>query len=401
MVKIPKISKELRLTMHVKKLIYDLLSPVMHKKRLITLTMFVMATLTTNRLTLSEVGRALALPIKERSGIRRSDRFLGNKKLHAEHKTIYKILSRRIVGLRAHPDIIVDWSSVPNTKNHILRAAIVADGRALTLYEEVHPEKELGNKRVQNKFLQTLKEILPEECKPVIITDAGFHNDWFKKVIQLGWDCLGRIRGKKYFRLSGKAWQLCSNLFTKATSRPKYLGKAEICKSNVLSLNLCIFKSKKKGRKELNKSGRKRTDGTSLEYRKSANEPWLLVTSLPESYFLAKRVVKKYRTRMQIEESFRDLKSSRYGFGFENAYSQDIKRIEVLLLIAMLASFIAWLTGVVVERKKLHYGFQSNTTKNRRVLSLFFVGCQAIKRKIRIRVSEFISAIDDGLCSTV
>ena len=54
---------------------------------------------------------------------------------------------------------------------------------------------------------------------------------------------------------------------------------------------------------------------------------------------------------MEIEESFRDLKSSRYGFGFENSYSQKINRIEILLLVAMLASLVAWLTGLVSEKE--------------------------------------------------
>lgn len=370
----------------------------MHKKRLDTLTLCIKAVLETKKLSLSEIGRAIKLPrIKERSAIRRSDRLLGNKKLHDERVQIHQIVIEKMVGASARVDIIVDWSSIPNTTHHTLRAAMVADGRALTLYEEVHPEKKLGNKQVQNNFLQKLKKILPEKCKALIITDAGFHNDWFKKVIYLGWDFLGRVRGKKYLRKAGEKWQLCKNLFTKATSTPKFFGKVELCKSNSFELNLCLFKGKKKGRKGINKTGKRRRDTTTLDYRKSAKEPWVLATSLPVSSSLAKQVIKKYSTRMQIEESFRDLKSTRYGFGFENAYTQGIKRIEILLLIAMLASLIAWLTGWVAEKISLHYEFQSNTTKNRRVLSLFFLGCQVIRRKVKISISVLMTAFEEGL----
>ncbi|MEO6850356.1 MAG: IS4 family transposase, partial [Mucilaginibacter sp.] len=213
----------------------------------------------------------------------------------------------------------------------------------------------------------------------------------------LGWDCLGRVRGKKYLRKPDGEWQLSKELFGSATSTAKYYGKVELCKSNPILLNLCLFKRKKKCRKGLNKAGKKRRDTTSLDQRKAANEPWVLVTSLPKSSFLAKQTVKKYSKRMQIEESFRDLKSSRYGFGFENAYSQEIRRIEILLLIAMLASFIAWLTGRVAEKLGLHYQFQSNTTKNRRVLSLFFLGCQIIRRQIKIPIKALRSTLDEGL----
>lgn len=385
--------------MHVQKLLQNFLSSVMHQKRLTTLIIMVMTALKTKKLSLTDLGRAIDLPIAERSCIRRSDRFLSNKKLHMEREIIHITIVRKIIGARNQPDIIVDWSAVPNTTHHILRAAMVGRGRALTLYEEVHPEKKLGNKRVQNKFLQTLKTILPASCSPVIITDAGFHNDWFKKVSRLGWHYLGRIRGKKHVRIlaNNSEWQPSSSLFSMANSTPKCLGKTELCESNPCTVNLCLFKAKKKGRKGLTRSGKKRTDKNSLQYSKSAKEPWVLATSLPENRLLANRAIKKYQKRMEIEESFRDLKSSRFGFGFENSYSKKINRIEILLLVAMLASLVAWLTGLVSEKRNIHYNFQSNTTKNRRVLSLFFLGCQVIKRKIKIPINELISAFDEEL----
>jgi hypothetical protein len=148
-------------------------------------------------------------------------------------------------------------------------------------------------------------------------------------------------------------------------------------------------------------SGKRRQDSDAVYYRKVASEAWLLATSLAFGYSMPKKVIKKYSMRMQIEEGFRDLKSSRYGFGFENAHSKQVKRVEILLLIAMLASFIAWLTGWVAEKNELHYQFQSNTIKARRVLSLFFLGCQVIKRKIKITVSMLEAAIKEVSCHAV
>ena len=96
---------------------------------------------------------------------------------------------------------------------------------------------------------------------------------------------------------------------------------------------------------------------------------------------------------MQIEEAFRDLKSHKYGFGFEDAYSRSNKRIEILLLIAMLASFIAYLIGYIAEIKNLQFQFQANSIRKHRVLSLFFLGCQVVKKKIHILLSEFERAL--------
>jgi len=103
--------------------------------------------------------------------------------------------------------------------------------------------------------------------------------------------------------------------------------------------------------------------------------------------------VRLYRKRMQIEESFRDLKSSRYGFSFEHSNCRKAERIEIFLLIAMLACLIAYLTGVAAEAKNLHHHFQVNTIK-RRVLSYFFLGCRIIEKKVKITRKAIMAALE-------
>ena len=61
----------------------------------------------------------------------------------------------------------------------------------------------------------------------------------------------------------------------------------------------------------------------------------------------------------------------------------------------MLASTVAWLVGLAAERMNLHYNFQANSVKNRRVLSLFFLGCQVIKRKMRIPIQAIRISIKE------
>jgi hypothetical protein len=59
-----------------------------------------------------------------------------------------------------------------------------------------------------------------------------------------------------------------------------------------------------------------------------------------------------YKKRMAIEEAFRDLKCSKYGLGLNKGETLQKKRRAILLLIGMLASFIAWVTGKVGEQMK-------------------------------------------------
>lgn len=387
--------------MHIKGFLHKMLSPVMHKKRLATLILLVIAGLKIKKISLTELGRAIDLSLQERSGIRRADRFLGNKKLHKEREAIQEVIIKRVIGNKKNPEIIIDWSNIPNTTHNTLRAALVAEGRAITLYEEVHPERKLSNEKVQHKFLHTLKRLLPSGCKPIIITDGGYHNEWFREIVKLDWDYLGRIRvgsGKKFRRKNSEEWETTLSLCKKATFTPRYVSEVDLGRNRPLNTHLYLFKGKLKRRKLLNKYGKKRKDTDSLDHGKSGREPWILATSLKGKSFLsANRVIKKYKKRMQIEEGFRDLKSSKYGFGFEKALTKKITRIEILLLIATLASFIAWLVGWTVEKNKLHYQFQSNTIKNRRVLSLFFLGCRAIGKNMFITIKMLDSAIDEGL----
>ena len=128
-------------------------------------------------------------------------------------------------------------------------------------------------------------------------------------------------------------------------------------------------KPKSKGRKSLTRDrSRKRNKTDDKNHSRLAKEPLLLATSLKCS---SRLVVEYYGYRMQIEESFRDIKSHRYGFSFEDVGCNSIKRIEVLLLIASFANVAMHIVGIAAEKEILHYQFQANTIRNRRVLSLF------------------------------
>jgi hypothetical protein len=78
----------------------------------------------------------------------------------------------------------------------MLRAAVPVGGRTLTLYEEVHPRRTCDSLKVKKRFLAALKEVLPEGCRPIRVTDAGFRGPWFKAVKHLGWDGVSRIRNR-------------------------------------------------------------------------------------------------------------------------------------------------------------------------------------------------------------
>jgi len=372
--------------MSVKSMIHKMLSEVMHLNRLYSLSSIVEAYFESKQLSVTELGRAVSVSVQERSGIRKVDRMVGNEKLHGQRQVIYRQVARQLIGDKLRPWIIVDWSPLPNSSNQLLRAALVCEGRALSVYEEVHPESKLANRKVHREFLAQLKTILPELCCPILITDAGFHTSWFKQVRKHNWDYVGRVRGLVKYRLEHSAvWTSLNSLHRKASRTARLLGKVTLSKSTPYEGMLCYYRNAAKGRVSKNKLGQKRSCSHSKKYSKANKEPWVLATSL-DGYNIATKVVKIYKTRMQIEEGFRDLKSSKYGFGFEQSYTRSRKRLENLLLIAMLASLVAWITGWLAEKEKRHYEFQANSIKHRRVLSLFYLGCRVIKKKMKIPI---------------
>lgn len=372
--------------MHVKRFLHYLLSNSIHGKRLTPLCLFVESLIREKKLSLTRLGRALKNKVQEKNNIKRCDRFLGNKNLHLERQGIYKEVAHRLIATMERPLILVDWSHVPNTTHYLLRASLVAKGRALSIYEEVFTKQYENSNKAHQQFLHHLRKILPEFCRPILVTDAGFYNSWFRLVLNQGWDYVGRIRGNVCYQLEdNEDWEYYSDSIKKATEKGQSLGSGTVSKTDPLKTHLYLIKLSKKDRLRLNKYKKKALSKNDKVYSKSANEPWLLASSLNTA--TPSDVFSMYSKRMQIEQNFRDLKSSQYGFSFEHAYSKSIERIQVLLMIAMLATLIAYLTGFIAERRQWHYQFQANTTKSKRVLSLFYLGCQMIKKKFKKRIN--------------
>ena len=164
--------------------------------------------------------------------------------------------------------------------------------------------------------------------------------------------------------------------------------------SNPIACQLILYKAKPKGRVHLNRLGQRVRSSHSRKHEKAQREPWLLRTSLPEGFKLAQKAVKLYALRMQIEEAFRDLKSTRFGLSLELHRSYQLERLQVLLLIATLALMVAWLMGRATEITGQHRHYQANTVRDRVVLSTIFLGLKVIDDpRVTLRLADFIAAI--------
>jgi len=107
-----------------------------------------------------------------------------------------------------------------------------------------------------------------------------------------------------------------------------------------------------------------------------------------------REAVKLYALRMQIEEAFRDLKSTRFGLSLELHRTYQLERLQVLLLIATLALMVAWLMGRAIEITGQHRHYQANTVRDRVVLSTIFLGIKVIDDpRVTLRLRDLLAAI--------
>ena len=364
--------------------------PEVHQKRVDCLFAVVTSLIDCGKLWISALGRGINNQTTAKHNIKKVDALVGNSKLHRERLTYYKYLSSMWIGDKKRPIIIVDWSPISgDCKHYFLRASLTGMGRTLTIYEEVYELKYYANPQIHKHFLNKLVSVLPDGCRPIVITDAGFRNTWFSLIIEQGWDFIGRLRHNTFIKINADDdWQNVRTLHSQATTTPKFLGRIFVARRNPLEMNLHIVVEKKKGRIKKTRHGKKCISSNSNKYSKGSKEPWVLVTSLPYNSTIAKKVVKLYKFRMQIEGSFRDIKNKRYGFRLPESGTKNVMRLENLILIALLATAAVWLAGQVAINNKWHYQIQANTVRDQPVLSIAFIGIHILKNLLFYEVSQ-------------
>lgn len=99
------------------------------------------------------------------------------------------------------------------------------------------------------KFLDTLAQVLPEGCRPIMVTDAGFRSPWFRNVEALGWSYVGRVRNRDYVRLVDE--HVPKSLYARTTKTPRALGERWISRANPFLTRAYTYHRSPQGRHRL------------------------------------------------------------------------------------------------------------------------------------------------------
>ncbi len=359
----------------------------MHSLRERALLRAVEALLQCRRLTLMDVARAWPDAIRVRAPLKAFDRLLSNRHLHAERAAIDKDMARWLLR-GPQPVIVIDWSDLKPDKSWcLLRAAVPVGGRTLTLLDSVVPGREQGTPVAEKRFLQQLRALVPDGMTPILVTDAGFRTPWFRAVSAIGWHWVGRLRGHTQVKPrdvpdAADQWIDSRQLHALASTTPYELPTMLANRSAPIACRLVVYAKARQGRKNPNRRMPNRTSRSTTSLKASARErePWLIIASPGLVTPSPRQLVTLYARRMQIELAFRDLKSHRYGQGMEDSLTRHGPRLQMLLLVSTLASFVSWLAGMGCEATGIAH-WLSPIRSTRKLYSTLRVGREALVRR--------------------
>lgn len=369
--------------MRAKEFLHTLLtksSCFIDKRILIALSACVQAVTEGAYLSISSIGRFLDGGAKTKHKIKRVDRLFANRTLQHKAHLFYQIIANWIVQQDKKLIVIIDASWFTRCgKYQFLSASIPVGSRSLPILEKVYLQSEIMHPKTHKRFLSELKKILPKRCKPIIVTDAGFQNPWFKNVSKIGWDYIGRAASSVLYQENTGNWVSVRALEKLAKRKAEFFMHTYVAKTKPIQHYIYCYKKKAKGRKKNNVYGTRSMAAPDNKKSIAAKKPWILLSSLSNQEIEAYQVINMYKKRMQIEEGFRDQKDDYHGLGLIYNRSINLNKINIALLVGAIARYALWALGLAVKKRGFHQGYQANTVKDRNVLSIFFIAKQFIR----------------------
>jgi hypothetical protein len=315
------------------------------------------------QLTITELGRCLVGKTSIKHKIKAADRFIGNTKV--DLVGIRKGLAQVFFGNFKELIINVDWTGACLTGYHMLQASVVMKGRSIPIYEEQYDEKQAQTAKAHTAFLEGLLNVVPANINVVITTDAGFHREWFSKIQLLGWDFIGRVYSRYYYCEEGTIeWKRIGDIEFASQGKATRIGKVKLGKTNrPLEGYLYSYKGKLSGKPHKKNCYPSHEKMYSNYYRNG----WVIFSSLKKG---AQALVRFYRSRMQIEQNFKDIKNEQLGLGLRRHQSMTAHRGLMLYFVGMVLLMLLWWIGFMVEIKKKHWSYQASSIKSKRIISL-------------------------------
>jgi hypothetical protein len=316
----------------------------MHAMRVLSLANAVVGVMHAASLAIHAIGEGLAASkeLVPKHSVKQVDRLLSNSKLQVWE--LFALWVPYVLGMRKDAVIALDWTEY-DADDHCTIAAylITTHGRATPLVWKTVPKSTLKKKRssYEDEVLVRLREVIPADVRVTILADRAFGDQTlYTWLLEVGWhfairfrDCI-EVRDRNDDAKPASEWM-------SATGRARMLKKVEITKD------------------------RTPIPAVVLVHAPRMKEAWCIATSRTD--LSASAVTKLYGRRFTIEESFRDTKDIRFGFGLSATHVSDCRRRDRLLFIAAIADALLKLLGAAGEAAGLDRLLKTNTSKKRQL----------------------------------
>lgn len=336
------------------------------------------------RLSVTAIGTALARVTGGRAkhGVKQVDRLLSNAGCTMED--CLRAYVRAVLGNRKSIMVALDWTEFALDGHSTICLSLVTNhGRATPLVWMTVETASLKGKRNHHEddLLWLFKRCLPDdrEMTVVVLADRGFGDVALYAELEekLGFDFVIRFRSNvtvEHQDVSKRADQWLADADGKRVTLHEPL---------------------------LTWSRRKVATFVAVK-EPGMKEAWFLASSLRAS---ARSLIQIYARRFTIEETFRDQKDARFGWGLYDTQVTQTARRDRLLLLAALAQMILTMVGAAGEKLGLDRDLRVNTAQ-KRTHSLFRQGREYIKglvehaalqvREIFVRMSETLTFNTDS-----
>jgi hypothetical protein len=337
---------------------HELLSGAFILSQVRTLVACVLGLVAGGQVSIASIGRNLPGNVDAKHKIKRVDRFCGNKLIDVAPlcRLMLLALSRGNQSLV----VSVDWTKIDDFQVLVF-AVSTRYGRSVPVYWEVIDPDEERMKAVEIAAVERFYSLVPDHLRITILADRGFDEVAFIAAVAKRFQYVIRLaKGNSILDSDG------------SKPDPIFVTLAEMLtvKNEGVDFGDVIF----------TQARRFQTRIVGFHDSKK-DDPWFLATSLKED---VRVILQMYARRFDIEHAFKDWKDVHRGWQLGSIHVKSPERLARLLIIPAVAFLMMVLLGLLGESRNLHRGFQVNSVKNKRCLSLWRVGVLLCKQTRRL-----------------
>jgi hypothetical protein len=331
-------------------LYHSILEKYLTPAQLLTLQMLVWLLQSQKQVRIERLAATLQLPILQSSRRRHIKRFLQIKALSILvlwFPIVKQVISRQ---LKAGSQLVIALDRTQWKEYNVLMVSALVQKRAFPLFWTLLDKQGASNLAEQQQVLRPVIRLL-KRYKLIIIGEREFHSielaQWLHRQ-HLSF--VLRQKSSRTFREKRQPFQALDSIPVQPGIHLFYPKVGFTKKKGFSRFNLVAFwKGKYRGKQE--------------------DEPWYLLTNLPN----LKSAIKVYSKRYGIEAMFKDCKTG--GYNLEGCQASPDKLMALIILIA-LAMTSAWLQGkrTKLQRQEKYVCRIQETGRTRKRHSNFWIG---------------------------